>query len=320
MKKTTLVMSFLFALFLSSSSPAFDGPLRVRNQFPLFLYADAPYLEKASIEDSLSASFSYSSVYLVKDSSIWSIGLDMEIAEMNLRFKKIIKDFVELGVELPILSFSSGFMDDFLNAYHSAFGFADYGRHDRPENAFLYEVGKNGVTVIKGENGRIEMGDIKLTLKKPLLRGDPAISVRGDIEIPTGDPKSGFGNGSIDASAALLVDKKIGEIFMCHLNLGAVLPGDLRGHEKIGLRDFLYGGGAVEAALWKNVSLLGQVFVQGSTFPETNIGSMDRTAVLLSVGGRYYSGKSSFEISFTEDPNTAGAPDFTASFSFKRGF
>jgi hypothetical protein len=47
---------------------------------------------------------------------------------------------------------------------------------------------------------------------------------------------------------------------------------------------------------------------------------MDRTAVLLTLGGRYYSGDNNFELSFTEDPNTAGAPDFMLNFSFKRRF
>jgi hypothetical protein len=43
-------------------------------------------------------------------------------------------------------------------------------------------------------------------------------------------------------------------------------------------------------------------------------------AVLLSLGGRYYSGNNSFELSFTEDPNTSGAPDFSLNFSFKKIF
>ena len=55
---------------------------------------------------------------------------------------------------------------------------------------------------------------------------------------------------------------------MSHLNLGIVFPGDLKGHEKIDLRDFIYGGAAIEAALWKNISLLGQIFVQGVALSE----------------------------------------------------
>jgi hypothetical protein len=143
MKKIILLyLSFIIISFYSSTTYAFEGPLQVKNQFPLFLDVDAPFLETASIENSFSANFSYSSVYLVRESSEWSIGLDMEIAELDLRFRKNIKDFIEVGVDLPFLSFNSGFMDDFLRSYHNAFGFPDYGRSNRPDNEFLYEEGQ----------------------------------------------------------------------------------------------------------------------------------------------------------------------------------
>jgi hypothetical protein len=321
MKKIILLfLSFVIISFYSPTTYAFEGPLQVKNQFPLFLYVSAPYLESASIENSLSANFSYSSVYLVRESPEWDMGLDMEIAELDLRFRKNIRDFIEIGVDLPIISFNSGFMDDFLRSYHNAFGFPDYGRSNRPENEFLYEVRRKGVIVIKGEGGRIGIGDIRFTFKKPILTGDPAVSLRGDVELPTGDAKKGYGSGSIDAGFAVMIDKKLGEKFKAYGNLGVVFPGDLKAHEKVKLREFVYGGTGVEAALWKNLSILGQVFIQGSPFPKTDIPSVDRIAVLLSLGGRYHSGNNSLELSFTEDPNTSGAPDFTVNFSFKRRF
>ena len=107
------------------------------------------------IENSFSVSLSHSSVYLVRDSSEWFLGLDMEITELNLIFKRNIRDFIELGADLPLVSFSSGFMDSFINSYHEAFGFPDYGRSSRPDNKFLYEVTRKGGLIIKGENGRI---------------------------------------------------------------------------------------------------------------------------------------------------------------------
>jgi hypothetical protein len=321
MKKIIIILFVLFVLsFRSSASYGFDGPLQIRNQFPLFLYINTPYLESASIEDSFSASLSYSSINLVESSSEWDIGIDMEITELDLRFRKNIGDFIELGIELPILSFSSGFMDGFLNSYHDAFGFPDYGRSNRPDNEFLYEVKRKGKLVVKGENGHIGIGDIRLTLKRPLLNSDPAISIKGDIELPTGDANTGYGNGSIDAGIALLMDKRLSEYFKSYLNIGAVFPGNLRGHEEINLREFFYGGAAIEASFWKNISLIGQVFVQGSPLPKIDISSVDRLAVLLSLGGRYSSGNNNFEFSLTEDPNTSGAPDFTLNFSFKRIF
>ena len=310
-------MIFALALF-SSAASAFDGPLQVRNQFPLFLPADAPYLDTASLDDSFSAGLSYSSVYLVGKSADWDTGIDLEMAELSLRFRKTIKDLIEVGAELPVLSFNSGFMDGFINSYHDAFGFPDYGRSNRPDNKFLFNIKRKGKDIVKGQSGGIGIGDVRLTLKTPLLRGDPAVSAKADIELPTGDAETGYGNGSIDTGVALLINKKLSGYFMSYVNAGVVFPGKFRGHDRINLREFLYAGTALEANVTKNLSLIGQVFVQGSPLPETGISEIDRTAVLLSLGGRYHSGDHSFEFSFTEDPNTSGAPDFTLNFSFRR--
>lgn len=319
-KKLLLTVLFLIILFSASNALTFEGPLQVKNELPLFMYVNAPYLETAQIENSFSASLSYSSVYIVRESKEWYVGLDMEVTELNLRLKKNIMDFLEVGVDVPIASFNSGFMDSFLHSYHETFGFPDYGRGNRPDNAFLYDVRRAGAPIVDGRGGRITIGDIRFSVKKSILYGDPAISIMGDLEFPTGDVKDGYGNGSIDAGIAMLFDKNLSEKVKTYLNIGAVFPGDLKGHETVGLNEYIYGGVGIEAYLLKNLGLLGQVFIQGSPYPKTDIPALDRTAVLLSFGGRYLFGKNSFELSFTEDPNTSGAPDFTLNLSYKRNF
>jgi len=308
----------MFPLLLSSGAFPFEGPLQVSNQFPLFLPLNAPYLERASYEDSLSATLSYSSVFMMKNSPEWSVNLDMEVAELNFRLRKDISDVVQLGIDIPLMSFNSGFMDNFLSSYHNAFGFSDYGRDSRPSNEFLYEVRKNGALIIQGEGGRIGIGDIRLSAKKVILNDDPVVSLEATLELPTGNASKGYGSGSVDAGISLLMDKRISEKIKAYLNLGAIFPGSLKGHETVTLKNVVYGGVAVEARPWEHISLLGQVIFQNSPFPKTGISSIDRISALLSFGGRYASGKNSFELSFTEDPNTAGAPDFTFTFAFKR--
>ncbi|HXX57667.1 MAG TPA: DUF3187 family protein [Thermodesulfovibrionales bacterium] len=310
--------TLLFLLFLASPATSFEGPLQVKNQFPLFVFLNPPYLERALPEDSLSVILSYSSDYMVKSSSDWSVGLDMETTELSLRYKKKIVNSFELGIDVPFLSFNSGFLDHFLSDYHRTFGFSDYGRSNRPANTFLYEMSKNGKLLIQADNGTIGLGDIRLTAKKALLLADPVVSLMADIELPTGSASKGFGSGGIDTGIAVLIDKRLGEKVMLYGNVGVVFTGDLKWKERVKLRDSLYGGVCVEAAPWKNFSLLGQAVFQSSPFPETGIPSLDRLSVLLSFGGRYSRGENIFELSLTEDPNTAGAPDFTVVFAFKR--
>ncbi len=308
---------FFLVVFSSSVVHSFEGPLQVKNQHPLFLHVNQPYLEKASLENSFSISISHSSVYTVESSGEWLISLDMEITEINIRYKRIIKDFIEFDIDVPALYLSDGFMDGFLESYHSAFDFSDYGRSRRPEDVFLYEVRRDGDLVIKGVTGA-GLGDIRLSVKKTLVLSEGfGLSIKGDLELPTGSAKKGYGNGSLDAGISLLLDKKISNSIMAYLNLGAVFPGDLKVDRAIDLENFIYGGGALEAMLGKGFSLLVQIQGQSAIYPETGIPAIDRAAYLLAFGGRYDEGKGSLALSLTEDISVSGAPDFILNISYK---
>ena len=321
MRRCFWTFGIVIALFLCPAAGfSFEGPFQVKNQFPLFLYLNAPVVESAVNESSFSLNVSHSSMFMIENSEDWTINLDMEVTELNLKYKRNIPNFFEIGVEVPVLNFSSGFMDGLLNSYHDAFGFPDYGRETRPENEFLYEVKKNGSAVAKAEDGRIGLGDIRLSIKRELIKGDPHVSVKANIEFPTGKASRGFGSGSIDGAIALLVDKRLGDKFNLYVNSGIVFPGDLHAERTVRLKEYFYAGAAVEAALLKNFSLLGQVSFQSSPFPSTGIGPVDRTAALLTFGGRYGTGKDSLEFSLTEDPNTAGAPDVIFNLTYKKKF
>ena len=86
------------------------------------------------------------------------------------------------------------------------------------------------------------------------------------------------------------------------------------------MKEYYYAGAALEAAIRENFGLLAQVSFQSSPFPHTGIGTVDRTAALLTLGGRYRTGKGSIELSLTEDANTAGAPDVIFNLIYKKRF
>ncbi len=320
MRQLLLLASFLFFLCTPAAAYAFEGPLQVKDDFPLFLHLNTPYIEPAFIKDSFSASLSQASIFMIRQSPEWTVNLDMEVTDLDFRLKKVLANRFEIGLDLPVLVFSSGFMDNFLDTYHKTFGFPDYGRSTRPANEFLYEVRRNGVPVVGGKDGRIGLGDIRVTTKMQVLQGDPSVSILADMELPTGDASRGFGNGSLDGGLALLVDKRLGEKFLSYWNIGVVFPGKLKAMETVNMKTYPYAAAALEAALWKHLSLNGQVYFQNSPFPKTGIPTVDRIAALLSLGARYSRGRDNYELSITEDPNTAGAPDVIFTLAYKRNF
>ena len=198
------------------------GPMEIRNQFPLFLHLNTPVLESAAVQDAFSVQFSYSSIFFLRDSPRWSVHLDMEWAELNLKYKKSFSNSLEISLDLPILSFNSGFMDNGLDWYHTTFGFPDYGRRSRPANQFLYRVKKDNNLIIEGENGKVGVGDLKLSAKKVLMKMDdqPFLSLKGAVELPTGNPDTGYGNGSLDLGLFVQMDKKITEYSSSHSESG----------------------------------------------------------------------------------------------------
>ncbi len=308
---------FLFLFFFASKAFPFDGPLQIKNQYPIFLHVCPPYLEKASTEDSLSFSLSHSSTYTLQGADNWAVNLDMEITEVNFRYRRTLKEGIELGIDIPLFVLSKGFMDGFLEVYHNTFGFPDYGRSKRPSNSFLYEVRKDGGLVIKGEE-QINIGDIRFAIKKSLISlGEFEWSIKGELELPTGDVKKGFGNGSVDVGVSMLFDKSISEDTMIYWNFGMVFPGDLIGYQRVDLKNFFYSGVAMETLVGKGFSIILQFYGQSPVYPKTGISAVDRPALILSIGSRYYSGNRSFEVSLTEDLNTSGAPDFILNFTYK---
>jgi len=288
----------------------FGGPLQVRNQFPIFIPLAPPYMESSAVQDSASVSLSHTSVYVTEYNSSWTVNMDFELTELAIRLKKRIVDRTEIGLDVPFYRFTEGFLDRPLENFHNALGTGDYGRHERPYNEFLYELKRYGQLIINAKNDTSGIGDMRLTVKRGLTDGLPLVSLMGSLELPTGDAKAGFGNGSYDGSLALLVDIDLGKTYRGYGNVGAVFPGALKGYQTIPMRTSYYAGFGAEAAWWEHFSIIAQTLVASSPYPSTGIRQVDWPGVLLVFGGRYSSGPRSFEFSLTEDPSTAGAPDF----------
>ncbi len=323
MKRRFYAVLTLVVFFLPCSAFAFmfEGPLQVKNQFPIFLPVNQPYFEQPSTEDSLSLSLSHSSVFVIKDSPQWSAHLDIELTELNIRYKKDFPGLFEIGIDLPVLRATAGFMDRPLAWYHRAFGFPDYGRNTRPRNDFLYDIKKNGAPLIEGDNDRVGFGDVRVTVKRKVIAGARfAAGILADVELPTGNARVGYGNGSPDAGAALLLSYDLSDDARLYADLGVVFPGELKAFQTIKLDRFYYGGAGVEYLLRPDLSLLAQIMVQTSPYPKSDISEIDTPGILLVLGGRYYANYGSFELSLTEDPNTSGAPDFILNISYKKRF
>jgi hypothetical protein len=318
--KTALCIVMLFLLSLTGAARAFDGPLQVRNQFPLFLGIAPPFLESAEVRDSVTLGLNHSSTYVIEKRPHWGISMDLEMTELDLRFKKRLGRRSEIGLDVPVIRPSGGFFDRPLQEFHDWLPFGDYGRNERPHNAFLYEITYHGATVVRGVNDRTGLGDLRLTFKRVVSASTATVSVMANVELPTGDAGTGYGSGSYDFTAAVLADRRWGDTYRGFANAGYIFPGDLKGLQTVPLRNAFYAGCGIEAAWWDRFSVLVQTLAQQSPFPRTGTHHVDRPGVLLTVGGRYAFRRGSLELSLTEDPSVSGTPDFIANLAYSMDF
>ncbi|UCG78425.1 MAG: DUF3187 family protein [Nitrospirota bacterium] len=318
--RTRTIFAFLILMIMlfPGALLAFQGPLYIRNSHPLFIGAGNPLLTSAVLEESADLNLTYSSTYLDAGNAQWSFLIDIEAAVADIRFSKIIDNRLEIGVDVPFISYHSGVLDGPLATFHDMFGFDDYGRSDRPQNEFALSVTRNGETVLDGSSGKYGFGDIVISAKEILKLNDPVISVYAFADLPTGDAKAGLGNGSVDWGISLLMDKSIGGNYMSYLNIGYGFSDEFKADRTIPMENYIFGAIGVELKRSEQLSLYSQLFMQQSPFSNIDVGEIDGTISILSFGFKYISNRRRMvEFSFSEDPGTTGAPDFMIAFSLK---
>ena len=177
----------------SGGAEAFDGPLQLRNQFPLFAGMGAPFFESAEARNTVALSLHHSSTYMTEGSFRWGIAMDLEVTELDIRLKKRLGDRSEVGLDVPVIRPSGGFFDRPLDAWHDLLGVGDYGRNKRPHNAYLYEITYNGAPLVVGENDRTAFGDVRLSFKRGISSGAAPISVLSMSNCRRGTPTPATG-------------------------------------------------------------------------------------------------------------------------------
>jgi hypothetical protein len=278
------------------------------------------YHGRAVYEDFLSFGLSYASVDFLESDAGLDFRIDLEATELAVRYRKTVYGFCEFGIDVPLVSFNGGFLDESIVGFHRAFGI-DSGMNRESSGRFRFEVDKDGLPVLRGESGRIGVGDTRTSVKKALFRGEAfAVALAADLEFPSGDAGKGYGNGRLDKRVPLLAEGSIGRRFNMVANVGKVFPGDLHGLTTIRFDDYRYGGLAVEAMLSQRSSLVAQIFVQETPLPTGGLvfPVLLANPMLVTVGYRYLSSGYSFEFSLTENRRPSFSPDLMLNVTMKR--
>jgi len=301
-----------------------EGTLHVRNQFPphlMFLKSapDTPrLLPGKGLKFSLSSD--YAAVFVNETSENWTALIDMEMTVLDVSLEYGITEYLTLSADAPLVSMNRGFTDGFLENYHSAFGFPNYGRETRPKNEFAYSIKKNGVELFQAKSGGLHLTDMTLSAKMSLPdTGQIKSALSYTLKLPTGDYEQGFGSNGFDHGFSLLSEFQIAP-FTFRLNPSVIFLSDpeTAAGADISVNHTIFGLFAgSEYAFSKSLSLPAQLNYYTAPFKDTGIGQLDTDSLELALGFIYeFTPSISLEFAFCEDL-THSAPDFNIHLGLK---
>lgn len=140
-----------------------------------------------------------------------SLLLDGETHSLNLRWQHRFGQRLSLGMEIPWMSHSGGFLDRSIDAWHDLLGLSDGIRPELPTDNLSYVYARDGDTAINMQSPTSGFGDLRTSAAWRLRQGrEPSgraggisIDLTADINWPTGDPDRLTGSGGTDVAAGL---------------------------------------------------------------------------------------------------------------------
>jgi len=197
-------------------------------------------------------------------------------------------DKLELGLEVPVLYRYQGFMNGAITATERATTGENPARAAFRNSNFLFNVTRNGQTIMNGGPGAMGLGDTTLMSKYQLLiegAAMPAVSLRGAVKLPTGDQSAFFGSGSPDFGLGLAAEKLVAGRWLLYANVTGVVPtGTIAG---FGLQPTLSGLAAIEYLWSENLSITTHFDYYSSPFSGTGSPVFDQGVTESVLGFSY---------------------------------
>jgi hypothetical protein len=135
------------------------------------------------------------------------IVLDGETYRTSIALDYGLSERLAVGITVPLVAHSGGFLDGFLQDWHDLFGLSNERREEFEDNSLDYSYLESGVEVFALSDHDRGLGDVRLTANWDLL-GDSdetrSLILRPGLKLPTGSSNTLRGSGSTDLSLQLL--------------------------------------------------------------------------------------------------------------------
>lgn len=128
--------------------------------------------------------------------------LDGETVRTTLVVRRRVSPAWVVGLEVPYVRHSGGFLDSFIDRWHDAFGLPDGGRDLRAEDLLQFEYRSDGLVASQLSSDQSGLGDVTVSVAREIGAGGLELHAR--LKIPTGEAERFTGSGGTDFSLSLL--------------------------------------------------------------------------------------------------------------------
>ncbi len=330
-------LKYIFPLvFLVTGYPTlacgFDlQPLTTRNISPLVIGFGLPSVGSARVLDPGTAQgrlvIDLASNFTKNTSDAEILRFDGETCRVAVAGDYGIGLNVEIGFELPLISHQAGFLDNFIEEWHAAFGLPQGGRDLATSDQFGYgyiHQGEKGFTLNSETAG---LGDLSLRAAWQLWHNEEkrqGIALRTNLKLPLGDAGRLTGTGSTDFSIWLSGEQRLqttSGMFFLYVGGGGLLSsdGELLADQRQNLIGFVSFGCGWQPG--PNFGLQLQFDGHSPFYRHSQLKELDGFAGQLAIGGSLSLGrKSLLELALVEDIVVDTASDVVFHLALTRRF
>lgn len=307
-------------------------PFQTSNQSPLIRIFGLPAMGSPSVvpQGRLEGSFTtdISNNYTFNTTGVESIMLDGETYRFALAARYGVAPGLEIGLTIPVMANSGGFLDGFIEGFHDFFGFSQGGRKSSPKDKLNYQYIRAGERKALVDSGSVGLGDIRLSGAWQLYddgRENPRrVALHAGIKLPTGSSGRLMGSGSADFALWLTASDDyrlpLGNLTLYGAGGAlAMTDGDVMPDQQRNAVVFGSLGIGWSPLDWLAIKV--QADGHTSFYNGSNLKQVNGGAVQLTSGGAFaLTGDTFLDIGITEDVVVDTAPDVVFHLALRKRF
>jgi len=306
----------LFVTLVAATTAAAQEPVAtgfvMQNRSPFAAIIGVPGRWPDSSDNFAELSWNASSHAKAESSAGFGSLVDGETHALTARFQFPLWERFRIGLQLPYVSHSGGFLDSTIDTWHEIFGLNEGIRPQVGKDQLNYVLDRQSAEIYRLSDSTSGIGDVHVGLTADLgtlARIPWRLSM--NVKLPTGDIDKLTGSGETDFAIGVGWRSPDGDgRWRWWLDAGVVLPGDVDIPTLETESRVYYYDGALTWRLANRLDVIAQLAGHSRLYAG-DVADLGKTAAQLAIGGLWHmSPRLGLRFGIFEDVIAESAPDF----------